>query len=91
MRTDPRYYFDTEEAILTAYDELRTVINPTLDGTFDIKAKADYVVKAVEAFRAQSMAAAQYFPGTPDGSRPGIFYVNTYDLSARPKYMMEAL
>jgi len=91
LRSDPQYYFDTEEAILTAYDELRTVINPTLDPIFDIKAKADYVVKAVEAFRAQSMAAAQYFPGTPDGSRPGIFYVNTYDLSARPIYMMEAL
>ena len=62
-----------------------------LDKSFDIKAKADYVVKPVEAFRAQSMAAAQYFPGTPDGSRPGIFYINTYDLPARPNYMMEAL
>jgi len=91
LRTDPQFYFDTEEGIVTAYDDLRNVINPKLDKSFDIKAKADYVVKPVEAFRARSMAAAQYFPGTPDGSRPGIFYINTYDLPSRPKYMMEAL
>jgi len=91
LRTDPKFYFDTEEGIVTAYDDLRNVINPKLDSGFDIKAKADYVVKPVEAFRAKSMAAAQYFPGTPDGSRPGIFYINTYDLPSRPKYMMEAL
>ena len=91
LRTDPQFYFDTEEGIVAAYDDLRNVINPKLDKSFDIKAKADYVVKPVEAFRARSMAAAQYFPGTPDGSRPGIFYINTYDLPSRPKYMMEAL
>ena len=51
---------------------------------------AAYVIKPVEPFRAESMAAAQYFPGTPDGSRPGIFYVNTYDLPARPKSAPES-
>ena len=91
LRTDPKYYFESEEAIVAAYDELRQVINPKLDAVFDIKAKADYVVKPVEAFRAQSMAAAQYFPGTPDGTRPGIFYINTFDLPARPNFLMEAL
>jgi len=91
LRTDPKYYFDNEQDLLDAYDELRKTINPTLDNIFDVKAKADYVVQAVEAFRAKSMAAAQYFPGTPDGSRPGIFYVNTFDLPSRPNYVMEAL
>jgi len=91
LKTDPQFYFDSAEAIVMAYDELRTVINPLLDKSFDIKAKADYVVKPVEEFREQSMAPAQYFAGTPDGSRPGIFYINTYDLPARPKYMMETL
>jgi len=91
LRTDPRYYFESREAIVTAYDELRTVINPLLDASFDIKAKADYVVQPIQEFQEQSMPAAFYFAGTPDGSRPGVFYINTYDLSARPKYMMEAL
>ncbi len=91
LRTDSQYYFETEEAILAGYDDLRTRINPLLDKAFDAKPAADYVVKPIEAFRAESMAAAQYVPGTPDGSRPGIFYVNTYDLPSRPKYVMEAL
>jgi uncharacterized protein (DUF885 family) len=91
LRTDPQYYYETEEEILQAYDDLRDSIDPKLDKAFNVKAKAPYVIQAVEPFRAQSMAAAQYFPGTPDGSRPGIFYVNTYDLPARPKWVMEAL
>ena len=91
LKTDPQFYFESEEAIVTAYEDLRGVINPLLDPVFDVKAKADYVVKPVEEFRAQSMAAAQYFPGTPDGSRPGIFYINTYDLPSRANWMMEAL
>jgi uncharacterized protein (DUF885 family) len=91
LREDPQYHFKTEEEILAAYDELRNTIDPKLDALFGVKAKAPYVIKAVEPFRAQSMAAAQYFPGTPDGSRPGIFYVNTYDLPARPKWFMESL
>ena len=91
LRTDPQFHFKTEEEILTAYDELRKRINPTLSSLFGTLPEADYIIKAVEPFRAQSMAAAQYFPGTPDGSRPGIFYVNTYDLPARPKWFMESL
>jgi uncharacterized protein (DUF885 family) len=91
LRTDTQYHFKSEEEILTTYDELRNTIDPKLDKLFGVKAKAPYVIKAVEPFRAQSMAAAQYFPGTPDGSRPGIFYVNTYDLPARPKWFMESL
>ena len=91
MRTNPRFYFDNEQELVDAYDELRVSIDPLLDALFDVKPKSNYVVKAVEAFRAKSMAAAQYFSGTPDGSRPGIFYINTYDLPSRPKYMMEAL
>ena len=91
LRTDTQYHFKSEEEILAAYDELRNTIDPKLDKLFGVKAKAPYIIKAVEPFRAQSMAAAQYFPGTPDGSRPGIFYVNTYDLPARPKWFMESL
>ena len=91
LRNDPQFHFQTEEEILAAYDDLRSTIDAKLGALFGTLAKAPYVIKPVEPFRAESMAAAQYFPGTPDGSRPGIFYVNTYDLPARPKWFMEAL
>ncbi len=91
LRTDPQFYYDKPEDLVNEYENLRERIDPQLDKLFDVMPKASYVLREVEEFRAQSMAAAQYFPGTPDGSRPGIFYVNTFQLDQRPKYMMEAL
>ena len=53
--------------------------------------KADYEIRAVEPFRAQSAAGAFYERPAADGSRPGIFYVNTFDLKGQPRYGMETL
>ena len=58
---------------------------------FEVFPKADYEVRAVEAFRAASSAGASYQSPAPDGSRPGIFYINAYNLKAQPKYLMETL
>jgi len=91
LKTDPQFYYTDKEALMQGYEDLRNVINPKLEAIFDIKPKADYILKAIEPFRERSMAAAQYSGGSVDGERPGIFWVNTYDLSARPKWMMEAL
>jgi uncharacterized protein (DUF885 family) len=91
LRTDPELFFDREEDLLAGYEVLRGEINAALDRIFDVMPKADYVVRPVEPFRAPQMAAAQYFRAAPDGSRPGIFYVNTFKLDSRPKYNMEAL
>jgi len=91
LKTDPQFYYEDAESLLQGYEDLRNKINPTLDKIFNIEPKTDYIIKAIEPFRERNQAAAQYVPGAPDGSRPGIFYVNTYDLTARPKWMMEAL
>jgi uncharacterized protein (DUF885 family) len=91
LRTDPEFFFEREEDLLAGYEVLREEINAALGRIFDIAPKADYVIKPVEPFRAPQMAAAQYYSAAPDGSRPGIFYVNTYKLDSRPKYGMEAL
>jgi hypothetical protein len=45
----------------------------------------------VEAFRAESAAGASYQAGAADGSRPGIFYINTFNLRAQPLFGMETL
>ncbi len=91
LRTDPEFFFDQEEDLLAGYEVLREEIDAALGRIFDVVPKADYVVQPIEPFRAPQMAAAQYFRAAPDGSRPGIFYVNTYKLDSRPKYVMEAL
>eukprot|EP00493_Phyllostaurus_siculus_P014576 UN14801 len=62
-----------------------------LDELFIVKPKADLKVKAVEAFREKAAGKAFYQQPAPDGSRPGIYYANLYDMEAMPTYQMEAL
>ena len=63
----------------------------SLEQMFVTKPKADLIVKAVEAFREQSAGKAFYQRPSEDGSRPGIYYANLYDMEAMPTYQMEAL
>jgi uncharacterized protein (DUF885 family) len=53
--------------------------------------RADVVVKAVEPFREKSAGKAFYQQSTPDGSRPGVYYVNLYRMRDMPIYEMQAL
>jgi uncharacterized protein (DUF885 family) len=91
LNTDPQFFFDRREDLIAGYDVLRRRVNPQLPKLFEILPKADYEVRAVEPFREKSAAGGQYQAATEDGSRPGIFYANAFDLSARPKWAMEAL
>lgn len=91
LREDPRYYFTDAADLLAGYRELQKRVNAALPKAFDVFPKADYEIREIEAFRAKSMAGAQYQAGTPDGRRPGVFYVNTSDLRAQPIFLMETL
>ncbi len=62
-----------------------------LDSFFITKPKADIVVKAVEPFREKSAGMAFYNTPTADGSRPGTYYVNLYNMEALPTWEAEAL
>ncbi|WP_417763733.1 DUF885 domain-containing protein [Shewanella sp.] len=95
MRDDPQFYYPNTAAGKTEYlaeatsiiDNMRT----RLDEVFKVKPQAAIEVKAVEAFREKSAGKAFYNRPTPDGSRPGTYYANLYDMRAMPKYQMEAL
>ena len=58
---------------------------------FGVLPKAELIVKRVEPFREQSAGKAFYQSPPPDGSRPGVFYANLFDMSAMPKTDLEAL
>ena len=62
-----------------------------LDELFVTKPKADIVVKAVESFREKSAGKAFYQQPAPDGTRPGMFYVNLRNMQDNPTYELEAL
>lgn len=91
LRNDDQFYFDTEEQVIEAYTKVKEDIDSRLPQLFEVFPKADYVVKAVEPYRAASAAGASYQSPAPDGSRPGIFYINTHNLKAQPKFILETL
>lgn len=95
MRDDDQFYYDNDQAGKDRYlAEATTLIDDMkgkLDQMFITKPKADLNVKAVEAFREQSAGKAFYQRPSEDGTRPGLYYANLYDMKAMPTYQMEAL
>ncbi|NCT82236.1 MAG: DUF885 domain-containing protein [Comamonadaceae bacterium] len=91
LQDDPKFYYTKPEDLLAGYRELQKKINGLTPKLFDIQPKADYEVREVEAFRAESAAGASYQSPSSDGSRPGVFYVNTFNLKAQPIFGMETL
>jgi uncharacterized protein (DUF885 family) len=91
LQEDPQFYFSDAEALLQGYRDLKKKIDARLPQLFADFPKADYEVRAVEAFRAASAAGGSYQSPSADGSRPGVFYVNTYNLKAQPRFGMETL
>ncbi|GAB3354122.1 DUF885 domain-containing protein [Lysobacter tyrosinilyticus] len=91
MQNDKRFNFKSEDALLAHYRALEAKINQKIPEQFSLIPKSPFEIRPVEAFRAQSMAGGQYYPPSEDGSRPGIFYVNTYDLPTRKTWDAEDL
>jgi uncharacterized protein (DUF885 family) len=95
MREDRQFYLsDTDEGrskYLASAVQIIDEMKKHLDELFTTKPKADIVVKAVEKFREQSAGKAFYQQPAPDGSRPGMFYVNLREMQSNPTYQLEAL
>lgn len=91
VQQEPSFYYDRPEDLVAGYEDIRRRVNAVLPRLFSHQPKADYVIRPIEAFRAESQAGAEYHAPSPDGTRPGIFYVNTFNLRAQPKFGMETL
>ena len=93
LREDPQFYYpDTDEGrqeyldVNIAYLDAITERLPEFFGTLP---KAPLEVRRVEAFREQPGAAQHYRQGSPDGSRPGVFYSHMSDMSALSTFQIE--
>jgi uncharacterized protein (DUF885 family) len=84
-------YFASREELLKTYQSFGANVAPSLPKYFNLRPKTDYEVRLVEPFREASASAGQYQGPSLDGTRPGIFFVNAYDLKARPKSAVAAL
>jgi uncharacterized protein (DUF885 family) len=91
VRADPRFYFpNTDEGRAAYLEETRAhlaAVKERLPQFFGLKPKADLVVRRVE----QPGAAQFYEQGTPDGSRPGVYYVHLIDMNSMPKPELESI
>jgi len=91
MRTDPRYKNRTEREILDRHRAIVAEINKNLPRLFGRLPDVPLEVRPFDPIRARSSPTGEYYPAAADGSRPGIFFVNTSEPATRPTYTMQAL
>lgn len=88
------YYPDTKEGreqILVDYQTILDEINVGLDSAFRIRPEASMKVRRIPEFKEKTAPGAYYQQPSIDGSRPGMFFANLYDIKATPKYSMRTL
>ena len=94
-KDDAKFYYDNTDKGRQGYIDDATAaienLKKELPNYFGILPKADLVVKRVEAFREQDGAPQHYYSGTPDGSRPGVYYAHLSDMKAMPKNELEVI
>jgi uncharacterized protein (DUF885 family) len=91
MQKDPQFTFKSEDELLAHYRSLEDKVMAGVPKLFSLTPKAGFEIRPVEAFRAESAAGGSYMRPSEDGSRPGVFYVNTFDLPTRKTWDAEDL
>lgn len=79
LKTDKQFMpYKKPEEVLAAFRKIQATIDPNLKKMFTLTPQTKFEIRQTEAFRAAS-ASAEYYPGLPDGTRPGIFYIPIID------------
>jgi uncharacterized protein (DUF885 family) len=91
MRTAKKFQPKSREALTQGFYDIQKKVEPKLPEYFDHMPKAKLVIRPYEPFREKFEAGGSYEQGTPDGSRPGTFYFNAYDLPSRSTWEMTTL
>ncbi|MGC1548142.1 MAG: DUF885 family protein [Rhodanobacter sp.] len=90
LKSNPKTHATSRDDILNRYRGYLAQMQPELPKLFGMLPKTKVVVVPVEAFRENEAPAAEYHPGTPDGSRPGQIFVNTSDFANRSVLTIES-
>ncbi len=91
VKTDRKLFARSPEELLDRHRRYISQMEAKLPTLFGLLPPTGLEVRPVEAYRQKEAAAAEYYPGTPDGSRPGIVYVNTGDFAQRSLTGIEAV
>lgn len=90
LKTNPKIHPKSREEILEAYRHFIAQMEPQLPKLFGLLPKTRVEVRPVQEYREKEAAGAEYNQGTPDGSRPGVTYVNTGDYQNRTSLTFES-
>jgi uncharacterized protein (DUF885 family) len=91
LRTDTRFAPASADKLRKGYEAIEKRIYQRIPEQFSLVPKTSLEIRPVPAFKEKTEAGGSYQGGTPDGSRPGVFYYNTYDLPSRYTWEMETL
>jgi uncharacterized protein (DUF885 family) len=83
MRTSPKFQPKSREQIQQDYYALKKKVDAQIPRFFSTVPKTPLVIMPYPPYREKFEAGGSYDSGTPDGSRPGTFYFNAYDLPSR--------
>lgn len=83
VRTDPQFKPESREALTQSYYDIGNAVDEKIGEYFSLTPKTPLEIKPYEPYREQFSAGGSYQSGAPDGSRPGTFYFNAYDLPSR--------
>ena len=89
--SDPKFFYSEPEQLIQHYQDMSAHIESLAPTLFELFPKTPFEVRRVEPYREASAAKGSYQSGSPDGSRPGIFYANAYAVGSRPKWDMQSL
>ena len=91
LRTDPQFYYETEDELLEAYLATSKKIDPEMVSLFKVLPRTPYGIKPIPMESSPDTTTAYYMRPAADGSRAGYYYVNLYRPDVRPKYEIEVL
>ena len=91
LRTSEQFYAKTPEQLLREVAYICKRIDGQLPVLFGKLPRTPYGIREIPAYVAPQTTSAYYWPPATDGSRGGFYYINTYNLSARPLYALESL
>ncbi len=91
MTTDPRFAPPSRQWLETRYRELGAKIDQRIPEQFSLVPKTRLEIRPEPAYKEKTSAGGEYMQGSADGSRPGVFYYNGYDLPTRFTWDMETL
>ncbi len=91
LRTAPQFRPASKQALVDGYFAIDKRVKDVIGREFSVMPKTPLDIRPVEEFREKTAAGGSYQRGAPDGSRPGVFYFNGYDLPSRSTWGMETL